>query len=177
MVVETIRVNGDFPFIFNDLSIYLKAGTGHAIETCNKNTVAGLDETFTRMTHPGKQRSVLLAVREGHVDSRLLTSSLALCRRLEADLEIQVIATGKAPPAEMDDFLARLRQESQLFTLELKPSMRRRDLVDYANAHEHIVAVVIDSREGWEALAQDRTSDPWKRLECPLVTAASSEKK
>ena len=119
----------------------------------------------------------MLAVREGHVDSRLLTSSLALCRRLEADLEIQVIAAGETPPAEMDSFLVRLREEKLPFSLVLKPSLRRRDLVDYANAHEHIVALVIDSREGWEALAQDRTSDPWKRLECPLVTAAASEKK
>ncbi len=128
------------------------------------------------MTHPGKQRTVLLAVREGHVDSRLLTSALALCRRLDADLEIQVIATGETPP-EMESFLNSLREAGLPFSLELKPSLRRRDLVDYANAHEHIAAVVIDSREGWEALAQDRTSDPWKRLECPLVTAASHEKK
>lgn len=111
------------------------------------------------------------------MDSRLLTSSLALCRRLDADLEIQVIAAGETPPVEMDGFLAQLREEKLPFSLALKPSLRRRDLVDYANAHEHIVALVIDSREGWEALAQDRTSDPWKRLECPLVTAAASEKK
>ena len=129
------------------------------------------------MTHPGKQRTVLLAVREGHVDSRLLTSALELCRRLEADLEIQVIAGGEAPPSEMDAFLNTLREERLPFSLEVKPTLRRRDLVDYANAHEHIAAVVIDSREGWEALAQDRSSDPWKRLECPLVTAAVHEKK
>jgi hypothetical protein len=129
------------------------------------------------MTHPGKQRTVLLAVREGHVDSRLLTSALELCRRLEADLEIQVITGGEAPPPEMDAFLNTLREERLPFSLEVKPRLRRRDLVDYANAHEHIAAVVIDSREGWEALAQDRSSDPWKRLECPLVTAAVHEKK
>jgi hypothetical protein len=129
------------------------------------------------MTHPGKQRSILLAVREGHVDPHLLTSALELCRRLNADMEIQVIASGETPPPEMDGFLNRLRQEKLPFTLQLKPSLRRRDLVAYANAHEHIAAVVIDSREGWEALAQDRTSDPWKRLECPLVTAAPHEKK
>jgi hypothetical protein len=61
------------------------------------------------MTHPGKQRTVLLAVREGHVDPRLLTSALSLCGRLEADLEIQVIAGSAAPPPEMDDFLETLR--------------------------------------------------------------------
>ncbi len=129
------------------------------------------------MTHPGKQRSVLLAVREGHVDPRLLSSALSLCGRLEADLEIQVIAGGASPPAEMDGFLALLREAGLPFSLEVKSSLRRRDLVAYANAHEHIAAVVIDSREGWETLAQDRSSDPWKHLACPLVTAASHDKK
>ena len=129
------------------------------------------------MTHPGKQRTVLLAVREGHVDPRLLTSAQSLCRRLEADLEIQVIAAGETPPAEMDDFLASLREADLPFSLDVKPSLRRRDLVDYANAHENIAALVIDSREGWEALALDRSSDPWKRLACPLVTAAAQDKK
>ncbi|MDP1927192.1 MAG: hypothetical protein Q8K62_01640 [Thiobacillus sp.] len=129
------------------------------------------------MTHPGKQRTVLLAVRQGHVDPRLLTSAVSLCSRLEADLEIQVIAGSATPPPEMEDFLNTLRKASLPFTLEVKPSLRRRDLVDYANAHEHIAALVIDSREGWETLAQDRSSDPWKRLACPLVTAAAQDKK
>ncbi len=129
------------------------------------------------MTHPGKQRTVLLAVREGHVDPRLLTSAVALCRRLEADLEIQVIAGSGATPPEMETFLGALRGEGLPFSVEVKPSLRRRDLVDYANAHENIAALVIDSREGWEALAQDRSSDPWKRLACPLVTAAAPDKK
>ena len=129
------------------------------------------------MTHPGKQRTVLLAVREGHVDPRLLTSALSLCGRLEADLEIQVIAGGANPPPEMEAFLDTLRTAGLPFSLEVKPSLRRRDLVDYANAHENIAALVIDSREGWEALALDRSSDPWKRLACPLVTAAAPEKK
>lgn len=129
------------------------------------------------MTHPGKQRTVLLAVREGHVDPRLLTSALSLCGRLEADLEIQVIAAGETPPPEMEEFLSSLRAAGQPFSLDVKPSLRRRDLVDYANAHENIAAVVIDSREGWEAPALDRSSDPWKHLACPLVTAAAQDKK
>ncbi len=129
------------------------------------------------MTHPGKQRTVLLAVREGHVDPRLLTSALELCRRLEADLEIQVISSGPALPAELDGFVASLRDAGLQYSLDVKPSLRRRDLVNYANAHENIAAVVIDSREGWEALALDRSSDPWKHLACPLVTAAAPPEK
>ena len=129
------------------------------------------------MTHPGKQRTVLLAVREGHVDPRLLSSAIGLCRRLEADLEIQVISGNLLLPDEMEAFQAALREAGVPFSLDVKASLRRRDLVSYANAHENIAAVVIDSREGWEALALDRSSDPWKHLACPLVTAASPEKK
>jgi len=92
-------------------------------------------------------------------------------------MEIQVIAGGAATPPEMEAFLGTLRDAGLPFSLDVKPSLRRRDLVDYANAHEHIAAVVIDSREGWEALAQDRSSDPWKHLACPLVTAAAPDKK
>lgn len=129
------------------------------------------------MTYPGKQRTVLLAVREGHVDPRLLSSAIGLCRRLEADLEIQVISGNLLLPDEMEAFQAALREAGVPFSLDVKASLRRRDLVSYANAHENIAAVVIDSREGWEALALDRSSDPWKHLACPLVTAASPEKK
>jgi len=92
-------------------------------------------------------------------------------------MEIQVIAGSAATPPELENFLNTLREASLPFSVEVKPSLRRRDLVDYANAHEHIAAVVIDSREGWEALAQDRSSDPWKHLACPLVTAAAPDKK
>jgi hypothetical protein len=35
-----------------------------------------------------------------------------------------------------------------------------------------VSTVVIDSLEGWESVAEDRASDPWARLACPLVTAA-----
>ncbi len=120
---------------------------------------------------------MLLAVREGHVDPRLLSSAIGLCRRLEADLEIQVISGNLLLPDEMEAFQAALREAGVPFSLDVKASLRRRDLVSYANAHENIAAVVIDSREGWEALALDRSSDPWKHLACPLVTAASPEKK
>lgn len=123
------------------------------------------------------ERKVLLAVREGRVDPRLLASALNLCRRLKAGMDILLIAEGERAPAQMDGFLDTLRQEGLPYTLRMRPTLRRRDIVDYANSHECITAVVIDSREGWEALAQDRASDPWRRLACPLVTAAPPKKR
>jgi hypothetical protein len=118
------------------------------------------------------ERKVLLALREGHVDQRLLGAARALSERLAADLDILVLTTGEALPAEVDAFVKRLRDQEAAYTLTVRRDLRRRDIVEYANNHECIVSVVIDSLEGWETVAADRASDPWAKLSCPLVTAA-----
>ncbi len=119
------------------------------------------------------ERKVLLAVREDSVDQRLLSSALGLCKRMDAGLEILAIVKGEALPLPLQELLVTLRKEGLYYSLTRKPALRRRDIVNYANTHECVSAVVIDSLEGWETLAQDRNSDPWKKLACPLVTAAS----
>ncbi|MDP2784034.1 MAG: hypothetical protein Q8O38_05505 [Sulfurimicrobium sp.] len=124
---------------------------------------------------PGRmepERKVLLAVREDSIDQRLLSSALSLCKRMDAGLEILAIVKGETLPLPLQELLKTLRQEGLYYSLTRKPALRRRDIVDYANTHECVSAVVIDSLEGWESLAQDRNSDPWKKLACPLVTAA-----
>ncbi len=123
------------------------------------------------MTRQEPEKKVLLAVRENCIDQRLLTSALNLCKRMDAGLEILAIVKGETLPQPLQALLEALREEGLYFNLTRKPDLRRRDIVDYANTHECISAVVIDSLEGWETLAQDRSSDPWKKLECPLVTA------
>jgi Tfp pilus assembly protein PilO len=120
------------------------------------------------------ERKVLLAVREGHLDARLLAAARSLCQRMEAELDILVLTRGEQLPAEVDELVAALRREGVAYSLTRKPVLRRRDVVDYANTHECISAVVIDSLEGWESVAQDRSSDPWRKLACPLVTASPS---
>jgi hypothetical protein len=117
------------------------------------------------------ERKVLLAVREGHVAPRLLASARGLCQRMNADLDILLLAAREGLPREVEDFIKTLQQEGVAYTLTRKPLLRRRDIVQYANTHECIATVVIDSLEGWESVAQDRASDPWRRLACPLVTA------
>ncbi|WIM05442.1 MAG: hypothetical protein OHM77_12265 [Candidatus Nitricoxidivorans perseverans] len=120
---------------------------------------------------------MLLAVRAGRIDPRLLASARSLSQRMDADLDILVLAAGAgdAIPAEVDAFVRTLRDEGVAYTLTVKPGLRRRDIVQYANTHECIATVVIDSIEGWESVAADRASDPWARLACPLVTAAPAK--
>lgn len=117
------------------------------------------------------ERKVLLAVREGHVAPRLLVAARALCQRMDADLEILLLAGGETLPQELATFIKSLQQEGIAYALTRKPMLRRRDIVQHANTHECIAAVVIDSLEGWESVAQDRGANPWQKLACPLVTA------
>ena len=121
------------------------------------------------------ERKVLLAVREGHVDQRLLASARALSQRMSADLDILVLASGEEMPAEVNAFVKTLRDDGVAYTLTIKPLLRRRDIVQYANTHECVSTVVIDSLEGWESVAADRASNPWTKLACPLVTAAPAK--
>ncbi|HEX8987527.1 MAG TPA: hypothetical protein VF816_06160 [Rhodocyclaceae bacterium] len=120
---------------------------------------------------PRRERKVLLAVREGHVEPRLLASARGLAQRMQADVDILVLADGETLPAEVDGFVKSLRDEGIAYSLTLRPDLRRRDIVQYANTHECVVSVVIDSLEGWESVAADRASNPWTKLSCPLVTA------
>lgn len=125
------------------------------------------------MVHSRPERKVLLAVRAGRIDPRLLVSTRSLCQRMDAGLDILVLAAGDELPAEVADLVKTLRQEGVMYSLVQKSRLRRRDIVDYANTHECISTVVVDSLEGWESVAEDRISNPWRKLACPLVTAAT----
>lgn len=129
------------------------------------------------MSSPKSERKVLLAVREGHLDPRLLAAARSLCQRMDAGLDILVRTVGERMPPEIDDLVAALRRDGVMYTLTQKPVLRRRDIVQYANTHECVSSVVIDSLEDWEQVAEDRASDPWARLACPLVTATPKKKK
>ncbi|MDP1733581.1 MAG: hypothetical protein Q8L44_04370 [Sulfuritalea sp.] len=125
------------------------------------------------MSSARTERKVVLAVREGHIEPRLLASARSLCERLDAELDILARVAGPALPGELEEFIESLRAAGVSYSLARKPEMRRRDIVQYANTHECVATVVIDSLEGWESVAEDRASDPWSRLACPLVTAAA----
>jgi hypothetical protein len=117
------------------------------------------------------ERKVLLAIREGHLDPRLLSSARGLCQRLGAGLEILLAARGKQLPGEVAVLIRDLLAEGVIYSITQYEQLRRRDVVQYANTHECIVTVVIDSLEGWEVIAKSRSSNPWANLACPLVTA------
>jgi len=121
------------------------------------------------------ERKVLLAIREGYLDPRLLAAARSLCQRLGAQLEILLASAGTQLPPAVAELIKALRDEGVPYGITRHEALRRRDVVRYANAHACIATVVIDSLEGWESIARSRGSNPWAKLACPLVTAVPAK--
>lgn len=121
------------------------------------------------------ERKVLLAIRAGHLDPRLLAAARNLCQRLDAGLEILLASAGTQLPNAVAELIESLRDEGIPHGITRCEVLRRRGVVQHANTHECIVTVVIDSLEGWESVARSRGSNPWAKLACPLVTAVPAK--
>ncbi len=120
---------------------------------------------------PGRtKRYILLALKSEHIEPRLLSSASGLCRRMEAGLDIMLISSEGKPPAALEDFMCQMKQEGIYCRLQRESGMKSRDIVQYANTHECISSVVIDSLGNWITPGDDR-NDPWRKLGCPLVVA------
>ena len=131
---------------------------------------------MTELASPAQsERKILLAIREGYLDPRLLAVARNLCQRLGAGLDILLAFQGKQLPVEVADLIKTLRDEGVAYSISQFDQLRRRDVVQYANTHECIATVVIDSLEGWERIARSRSSNPWVNLSCPLVTAVPTK--
>lgn len=113
------------------------------------------------------QRRVVLALRPVSPVERLFFVGAALCRRLEADLE--VLADPARPDwAELEARLAALEADGVVCHLTPAPGLDARKVVEHARRHECVTSVVVGRPAAW---AQDAT-DPWAKLECPLVAAS-----
>lgn len=121
---------------------------------------------------PGKpKRYVLLALKGEHIEPRLLSFASGLCRRMDAGLDIMLVSSEEKPPPMLDSFMRELQRDGIQYRLTHKTALRGREIVQYANTHECISTVVIDSLASWAAAGEEKGGDPWRRLDCPLVVA------
>ncbi len=105
----------------------------------------------------------------------MLAAARNLCQRLGAGLEILLASAGTQLPNAVAALAETLRTEGVPHGITRCEVLRRRDVVRYANTHECVVTVVIDSLEGWESVARSRGANPWAKLACPLVTAVPAK--
>ena len=121
---------------------------------------------------PGKtKRYVLLALKGEHIEPRLLSSASGLCRRIGAGLDIMLVGGEEKPPPLLDNLMRELQRDGIHCRLTQQAVLRSREIVHYANTHECISTVVIDSLDSWATPKDAKGSDPWRKLDCPLVVA------
>jgi len=113
------------------------------------------------------KRRIVVALRPVSPVARLLSVGASLCRRMEAELE--VLADPARPDwKELENRLATLENDGVTCRLTPAPGLDARHVVEHAHRHECVATVVVGRPAAW---ALDAT-DPWSKLECPLVAAS-----
>jgi hypothetical protein len=90
---------------------------------------------------------------------------------MDAGLDIMLsCSAGKLTPL-LENFIRELQQDGIHCRLTQQAVLRSKEIVEYANTHECISTVMVDSLGGWTVAEDDKGSDPWRKLDCPLVVA------
>jgi hypothetical protein len=113
------------------------------------------------------KRRVVVALRPVSPVERLLSVGASLSRRMDAELE--VLADPTRPDwNDIEARLAGLEQDGVSCRLTPAPGLNARHVVEHARRHECVATVVVGRPAAWAG----ESSDPWARLECPLVAAS-----
>ncbi|HNQ05220.1 MAG TPA: hypothetical protein PKH69_11485 [Thiobacillaceae bacterium] len=113
------------------------------------------------------KRRVVVALRPVSPVERLLSVGASLCRRMDAELE--VLADPRRPDwRDLETRLAALRDAGVSARLSSAPGLDARQVVEHARGHECVTTVVVDRPAAWAS----EGTDPWVRLDCPLVAAS-----
>jgi K+-sensing histidine kinase KdpD len=114
------------------------------------------------------KRRIVVALRPISPVERLLKAGAALCRRMEAELE--VLADPTRPDwSDLECRLATLEAEAVVCHLTPVNGLNVKYVVEYARQHPCVASVVVGRPAAW---AGESGSDPWSKLECPLVAAS-----
>lgn len=69
----------------------------------------------------------------------------------------------------LEDFTRELQREGIPWQLTQHEDLRSNEIIVYANSHECISSVMINSLSNWIETETDKGKNPWRKLNCPLV--------
>lgn len=90
---------------------------------------------------------------------------------MDAGLDIMLASNDEKQPRQLEEFIQELQRDGIHFRLTRKTGLHSKEIVQYANTHECISTVMIESLDNWASPAEEKGSDPWRKLDCPLVVA------
>lgn len=115
------------------------------------------------------KRRVVVALRPVSPVERLLKVGAALCRRMEAELEV-LADPSRSDWNEIEARLAALEGDGLVCRLTPAAGLDAKRVVEHAHRHECVASVVVGRPAAWAG----ETPNPWAKLECPLVAASDA---
>jgi len=123
-----------------------------------------------------EDRRVLLALKEGRIDTNTLKYALNTAKRIGAHLDILYVFAGTINPARVDSLLvhfeSELTAEGIQYRLIQRTGCLKQQIIDYTNSEKEILFAVIESPGSldMDCSTSDKTlSELWQKLKCPLV--------
>ncbi len=120
-------------------------------------------------------RRVLLAVKEGHVDSKTLKYAVNTAKRIGAQLDILYVAqSGSAEGTEngISNLESELITEGIAFRLISRSGCLKQAVIEYTNREKEVLFAVVESPNSSDADCNKKgtgLSELWQKLKCPLV--------
>jgi hypothetical protein len=146
------------------------------IMTASAFAEAGEFKTAQEILREG--RRILLAIKEGHLDKKILKYALNTCKRVVANLDILYISSTDKMDPMLKQFLAEFEKEGIDYSLIRKGGCLEKEIKEYTDSHDEIAFVIIESSD---ALDINRTKgskllEAWQNLnlQCPLVVVTDS---
>lgn len=130
-----------------------------------------------------RERRVLLALKEGRLDAKTLKYALNSAKRISAHLDILYVSStgGQDPEASplFSRFLSELRAEGIVSRVIHKTGCLKQEIIDYTDREKDILFAVVESPGSLDADCKEkdnRLSELWRNLKCPLVVVMEEVK-
>jgi hypothetical protein len=127
-----------------------------------------------------RERRVLLALKEGHQDSKTFRYALNASLRINASLDILHVASpGTEQQGEplLENFTAELRTAGIPYQMIERSGCMKQEIIDYTNGKHNVLFVVVESPNSLDADCRKKDgvlTELWKNLKCPLVVVSDA---
>jgi hypothetical protein len=127
-----------------------------------------------------RERRVLLALKEGHTDSKTLRYALNASLRISAGLDILYVAApgseSKTDPV-LNNFSSELNQSGVPYQVINRSGCMKQEIIDHTNSRHDVLFVVVESPKILDADCKKKDgvlTELWKNLRCPLVVVSDA---
>ncbi len=127
-----------------------------------------------------RERRVLLALKEGHVDPKTLRYALNASLRISAHLDVLFVASPDREPqldASVAAFVSELRTAGVPFRMIERSGCMKQEIIDYTRKEREVLFVVVESPGSLDADCAKKDgllTELWKNLSCPLVVVSDA---